>query len=525
MKTKIINARIVDGSGGEAYAGELLLEDGVIIAAAPSAVGGAGANNIIDAGGMVVCPGFVDMHRHCDSAVFKPAFGELELAQGITSMVGGNCGLTLAPVRDVHRSTLYKLIGAVVGSINIDTPESFGAYMAQLSKQPMPVNLGMFTGTCTTRVFVKGFGSAPFTDDEMEQTRKILAAALDDGALGLSMGIMYMPECYGTVDEFVPMVAPLRGTGKPLAIHIRGEGNSMVKSVTEVLEIGRRADVPVHISHFKAAGTGNWRKAVPEAIALIEKARESHDVTADFYPYPGSSTSVISLMPPAFMGSDYPAAIGSLAAPEGVERFRAALAADYSGWDNYVKMLGWDRIYVSALKTRPDAAGKSFAELAGNEDPTEFAARLILAEEGQISVIVQSMCQDDIDTIAKLPWSSVISDSLYPDTKYPHPRLYGSFPRIIREFVCERRILSLGEAVKKMTSMPAARMNLKNKGLLRPGYDADIIIFDPASFRDNASFSDPAKPATGLRRAIIRGETVYEDGKLLLRDRGRMMKR
>ena len=523
MKTKIYNAWIIDGSGDEGYAGELLFEDGTILAAGPEIA--AETDQQIDADGMTICPGFVDMHRHCDAAVFRPGFGALELAQGITSIVGGNCGITLVPCRDEVRDTLYKLVGTCVGRINMDPlPGSFAEYMEQLSKQALPVNLGMFTGTGTTRAYVKCFAGTPFSDAEMKQTQGLLAEALDNGALGLSMGIMYIPECFGTVEEFSRMAAPLRGTGKPLAIHIRGEGNSMVKSVREVLEIGRIADVPVHISHFKAAGANNWRKTVPEAIALIEKARESQDVTVDFYPYTGSSTSIISLVPPVFMGSDWPAAIRTLATPAGLSRFKAAMDADYNGWDNYAKMLGWERIFVSALKSRPQAAGKSIAELAGNDDPTEFAARLMLEEEGRIAIISQSMCQDDIDTIAKLPYSSVISDSLYADTNHPHPRLYGSFPRIIREYVHERGILTEGDAVRKMTSLPAARMNLKTKGLLRPGYDADILFFNSAAFRDNATFTDPVKPATGLHRAILGGETVYQDGGLLRGNRGKILK-
>ena len=513
MKTKIFNALIVDGSGGEGYTGELLFEDGTITAAAPAVT--AKADHNIDAGGKVVCPGFIDMHRHCDAAVFRPQFGGLELAQGITSTVAGNCGSTLAPSKDSDREKLFKMISASAGSINLDPlPESFRDFMALLRKQTLPINLGMFAGTRTTRIYVKGFETTPFSGDEMKKMEKLLTEALEAGALGLSMGIMFHPECFGTTEEFIRMASPLHGTGKPLAIHIRGEGNSMVDSIREVIEIGRNANVPVHVSHFKSAGANNWRKAVPEAIALIEKARESHDVTVDFYPYTGSSTNILTLVPPAFLGSDWLAAIRSLGSSAGLDRFKTSLEEENKGWDNFVKMLGWDRIYVSALRKRPDAAGKSIAELAGNGDPTEYAAELMLEEEGQIAIIVQSMCQDDIDTIAKLPYSSVISDSLYVNTNFPHPRLYGSFPRIIREYVNERGVLTLGNAIKKMTSMPAGRMNLKTKGLLRAGYDADILIFDIPSFRDNASFSDPVKPATGLSSVILGGEIVYHDGNL-----------
>jgi dihydroorotase/N-acyl-D-amino-acid deacylase len=384
--------------------------------------------------------------------------------------------------------------------------------------------LGIFTGTGTTRAYVKAFDSSPFKEPEMKEMQRLLAEALDEGAMGISMGIMFVPECFGSTDEFVKMAAPLRGTGKPLAIHIRGEGNSLVNSVWEALEIGRRAEVPVHISQFKAAGANNWRKAVPEAIALIEKARESQDVTVDFYPYTGSSTSIISLIPPAFLGNDWPASLRTLSTRAGIDRFKTMMESDYEKWDNFVKMLGWDRIFVSALKTRKNAEGKSITELAGNSDPTEFAARLILEEEGQIAIIVQSMCQDDIDTIAKLPYSSVISDALYADTDYPHPRLYGSFPRIIREYVRERGILPMGEAIRKMTSLPAARINLEKKGFLKPGFDADILLFDGAALHDNASFKEPAKQASGISRVILGGKTVYLEDEFLQRNTGILLR-
>ncbi len=511
MKTKIIHATVVDGSGGDAYTGELLFEGGSITAVAPQVPGD--ADIVIDAAGRVLCPGFVDMHRHIDAAVFRPGFGEAELCQGITSTVGGNCGITLVPCKNEIRGVLYSVAGACVGKVPLgDTVSSFGDYMDTLARQTLPINVGVFTGTLTTRAYVKGFATTPYTDDEMALTQRLLTEALEGGALGLSMGIMFAPECFGTVDEFVRMAAPLRGTGKPLAIHMRGEGNSMVPSVREVLEIGRRADVPVHISHFKSAGAANWRKDVPEAIELIEAARATQDITLDFYPYEGSSTSVLTLLPPAWLGGNWPAAIQTLATRAGVDALKKALKIDYDGWDNFVKTLGWDRIVISALKKHPECAGSSVAELAGSGDPMEFAAQLILEEAGEIAIIVRSMCQDDIDTIARLSYASVISDALYADTDRPHPRLYGSFPKIIREYVGERGVLTLGEAVHKMTALPARRMGLKNKGELRAGFDADLLLFDPSVFRDNATFENPVHLATGLDYAILGGVTALRDG-------------
>lgn len=349
------------------------------------------------------------------------------------------------------------------------------------------------------------------------------------GAVGVSCGIMYLPECYSTTNEFAEILKPLGKAGRVLTAHIRGEGDSLVSSVKEIIEIGKKAGCPVEISHFKCCGMENWRKGIHEAITLIEEARAAgQDVTCDFYPYEGGSTALTTMLPPCCVAGDMTAALARLGTPEGVEEFRKAAAVRYDDWDNYAITLGWDRILISGVSAPENRRflGLTVEEAAkkfGFPDSASCAAHLMHTDNGKTAIINMSMCQEDIDTVARLPYSTIISDSIYADTDTPHPRMYGSFPKIIREYVNERHVLTLEQAIEKMTSRPARRMGLKDRGELRPGAYADLLIFDPDTFKDRATFSEPTLLAEGLSYALLNGVPVWQDGELLSHSAGRCL--
>ncbi len=532
----IKNGLVYDGTGTPGFTADILLGDGKILAVGQGPQAQAAAEGlqpyVIDAAGKAVTPGFVDIHRHHDAKPLNdPDFGERELLQGITTAVCGNCGISMTPRPEDTQKAIeyYAFEEAVMGPIDTDGPVTYRDYLARLEQVELPINTAAMIGTGTVKICVKGFSDTPYTQEELDAARALIEDALAAGAPGISLGIMYLPECYSSLEEFAYILEPLGRYHRVMTTHIRGEGDSMVASVREVIEIARRVGCPLEISHFKSVGMKNWGKDIHTAIGEIEKARaEGMDVTCDFYPYDGGSTALTTMLPPVFVAGDMTSALRRLGTPEGVEAFRKASLVLYDDWDNFCVTLGWDRIIISGvvLEENQKYLGMVMTEAAekyGFPDAVALAAHLMHSEDGKTAIINMSMSQEDIDTVARLPYSNIISDSIYAKTDTPHPRMFGAFPKVIREYVRERKLLTMEEAIRKMTSQPAARMKLEGKGLLKPGMDADVLIFDPAQFRDHATFTDPAQLATGLDYSLIGGTIVVENGKVVCKNAGKSL--
>lgn len=484
------------------------------------------ADLTIDALGLAVTPGFVDMHRHCDKGPMDRKkglsdYGEALLRQGITTTVTGNCGISMVPVSDDAdvREQAQSYYESVLGNVrDYAGIRDYGQYLEALEGCALPVNTAAMIGMGAVRIAVKGFSPEPFTGQELEKCREIVRDSLIKGAPGATIGLMYLPECYETVEELGEILKPLGEYDRILCTHIRGEGDSLVKSVEEVIEIARRAGCRLEISHFKSCGMRNWGRGIREAAGLIERARErGQRVECDFYPYDCGSTTLMSLIPPEFVGGDIAGAILSLEEEAGRDRLRRMLSKEYDDWDNYVVSLGWDKAVISAVACPENQwmIGKDIARIAaegGYADEVEAVSGILGSEGASVAIIIRSMDQRDVDTVAALPYSCVVSDAIYAETDRPHPRMYGAFPRIIREYVRERGVLTMEEAVWKMTAVPAGRMRLKERGLLREGYYADVNIFDPAAFRDEAGYTEPVRLATGLKACLVNGvPAVWED--------------
>ena len=526
---RIQGGLIYDGSLNEPTRGDVWVKDDRIVAmgeGAPSLT----ADETVDARGRAVCPAFVDIHRHPDVKPFTGWTGETELRQGIGTTVAGNCGISMTPASPEHAAAQYAFDEPVLGPMCENPPRTYRDYIAALEARPLPLNMAAMIGTGSVRVSLKGFSDAPFTRAEMEKAQSIIADSIDAGAPGVSLGIMYLPECYGSPGEFADMLKPVGERRSLITAHIRGEGDSMVQSVAEAIEIACRAGCALEISHFKSCGVKNWRRDIHRAIALIEAARAAgQDVTVDFYPYEGGSTALTTMLPPAFVKGDMASALNRLGTPEGVAEFRKSAAVEYADWDNFALTLGWERIIISGVA---NARNRRFlgmtvtdaAERFGFEDAAALAAFLMHDESGKTAIINMSMCQDDIDAVAKLPYSSVISDAIYADTDTPHPRMFGAMPKVIREYVKERRLLAMQEAVHKMTQQPARRMALEGRGELTVGAYADILMFDPDRFTDHATFAAPAQLATGLDLMLLNGRKVIENDALLTSAAGRCLR-
>lgn len=519
----IKNALICDGSGIEPYPGELLVDGGIIAAISPASLGEPDAR-VIDAGGRLVAPGFIDAHRHCDlAALYSEDFGRLELAQGITTAVMGNCGLAPAPCAREYRDGLYDFLEPCLGPAPRDSffPK-VSDFIRALESRKHPLNLGVLGATGAITTASKGPGNVPFDSASRSRAESYIRDAMEAGALGLSCGIMYTPECWSTLEDFVFMAKICGRYGGYLTSHIRGEGGSLVQSVGEVLEIGRRAELPVNISHFKVTGLKNHGVGIGRAIAVLEEARtRGQDATADAYPYTGGSTTILSLVPPSVLEQAGNDLSGYLATAGGRRMLAEEIVKDFPGWDNMVSSIGWERIVISSAPDEyASLAGKDFtaASKSAGQDEAGLFCRLVASGGGRAGVIVMSMAQADVDRVLGLPWVSLISDALYGGGGCPHPRLYGAFPKFLREYAGEGRLLSIGQAVHKMTGLPAKRLGLTDRGLLAPGMAADIVIFDPACFTDRATWQEPARLAEGLELVLVNGEPPEKlPGKILKR--------
>jgi N-acyl-D-amino-acid deacylase len=327
---------------------------------------------------------------------------------------------------------------------------------------------------------------------------------------------MYAPGSYTPREELAELCSVLPYYDGLLATHIRGEGNSLISSIEEVIWIAERCGVPLQISHLKAAGRNNWG-SVARAMELVEDARSRGlDVTCDVYPYTAGSTTLTTLLPPWALEDGVSGALERLKDPDTRARIREELGHEQDGWDNLVASTGWESVYVSSLSKGDDAdlEGKNIAEIGESRgvDPVDCMMDLLLEQDGKVAIVFFHMAEADVDQVMKWDRSLVASDSLHDQAKKPHPRLYGTFPHVLAKYVREKKLLTLEEAVRKMTSFPARRFRLGGRGLISPGYAADVVVFDPETISDRATYEDPKRFPEGISRVLVNGEETIEMG-------------
>lgn len=507
----IKNVWILDGSGGEAVFGGVGLEEGKIAAVGPAVTGESA--HVIDGKGRVLTPGFIDVHRHADAALLRPGFGRAELAQGLTTIISGNCGLSLAPVYGPYSDAVLDYLEPITGRGETVFP-TLADYRARAKR--LPLHAGMLAGMGTLRACIAGFRDGELTDEELRQLHGALERALADGALGVSLGLGYAPDCFYTTPQLIRALDPLRRSGRIVTVHMRQEGDGVVDALREMLEAARALETPVEISHLKAIGRRNWRKAVPEMLRLIARAREEGlDVACDAYPYPAGSTQLIHILPPEFQTG-------------GLERLTAALRdrparremrrrmENGTDFENIAALVGFENIRAASFRRPENAAfeGLSIAEIAEKQgkDPYDALFDLLAAEHCTVSMIDFIADEADIEDILRAPFSGVISDATYP-TGLCHPRVYGAFPRLLERYVKERGVLTLPEAVRRITRMPAERFHLAGKGTIVPGADGDLCLFDPAAVHENGTWTEPDRLAQGMDWVFVDGIPAVQEGR------------
>jgi N-acyl-D-aspartate/D-glutamate deacylase len=503
------NALVLDGSGAAAFTGDVGVMGGRIAAVEPRLEGE--ARQTIDLEGRIAAPGFIDIHRHADAALFRPNFGEIELRQGITTIVNGNCGLSIAPLPLLRREEILRFLAPVTGTLPGDIRfETFSEYAALLKGRAgaLPLNVAMLAGSGTMRAAAAGYDGGPLSAEALAQIHTSLEDALAAGAPGVSVGFSYLPDIYYNVAELAAALAPMAGGGRPLVCHIRGEGDLFYESTVEAIEAAKLLKVPLRISHFKCIGRRNWGMLLEKVIALIERNREDGmKIDCDAYPWTAGSTQMLCLLPPAFLEGGFTATARRLRDPAERRRCREILLQPGKDFENIVYGMGWEAIYVSGLDSEKNQplVGKNITEIAAirGTDPFDVLFDLLAEENCKVSMVDYITCQDDIDRILSLPYTSIISDATYPDSGRPHPRTYSNISMVFHEVV--GRVLSLEDAVHKLTGLPAQAMGLKGKGLLRPGYDADMVIFRPENISASSDYANPARLSSGFEHVFIAG--------------------
>ena len=501
---------LIDGTGKAGFVADIAFDKEKVAAIGQDLHG----KEELSVSGYTVAPGFIDIHRHGDAEVFRPGFGELELAQGLTSIVNGVCGLSLAPFGDAHRDALLRYLQPVTGELDPNIPTgSMGDYLGALKN--LPINVGMMVGGGTVRSDVCGY--VPEDPTDYAPIHKRIEAALAQGALGVSLGLGYAPECFYSTDSLIRALAPLQDSTYPIAVHMREEGDMVCEAIQEMITVAKTLNCPLRISHLKAMGMRNWGKKIPTALSIMDRARqEGVDVSCDVYLYEAGSTQLLHLLPPDYLAGGVDAIVERLRRPEKINELRHRIATGRD-FDNIAQMIGWDNIIVSSLPSAEyqRLIGKTMNEISEilSMDPTACLCKLLADERCAVTMIDKINSEEDICTILRDPYSSVISDATYPAKGLPHPRVYGTYPRLIERYVLDKKVLTLEEAVRKATALPAKAMGLQGKGLLQPGFDADIAVFRPEDLRENSTFMEPRQLSTGMEYVFVAGQIAYHRGK------------
>src|SRR5271163_3722869 len=515
----ITNGHIVDGTGSPWYSGDVGIRGGRI--AAIGNLAGAPTKRTINAHGEVVAPGFIDMLGQSELTILVDPRLPSKIFQGITTEITGEGG-SAAPLNDAiiatDRSTYehYKINPGW---------RTFREYYARLENQGMGINLASFVGATQVRRMVLGDADMQPTPEQLEKMKTLVRDAMRDGAVGVSTALEYAPAPYAKTEEIIALASEASKFGGIYATHMRNESDSVLESIDETVRIGREAHIPVEIWHFKVAGKANWGR-MPELVARVNKARaEGLDVSADTYAYTAWSNSMSAFVPPwAHDGGDAKL-IERLKDPATRARIRKDMETPSKDWDNeWDEIAGPQDVMITAVQNPAlkKFQGQRITDVAKawNKDPMDALLDLLVEDKAFTECAVFGMSEPDIVLALQQPWVSFDNDSsgTSPEgilgEEHPHPRAYGTFPRVLRKYVREEKKLTLEDAIRKFSALPAQRMRITDRGVLKQGLWADVVVFDPETVRDVATFDDPNRLSEGMEYVLINGVPVIENGKM-----------
>ena len=516
------NGTIIDGSGGAGVEGDVAIANGRIVAVGRS-LRDRGSEEI-DARGLVVGPGFIDIHSHADGTLFDDPRAESVIRQGVTTVIVGQDGGSRGPSRDDPSARAQ-----VRRSLRAQGPfASLGDFLATVDALPSAVNVASMVGLGTVRGVVVGDDDRPATAAELDRMRSLVSAAIANGACGASSGLEYVPGAFASRDELAALCQPLAVARLPYATHMRNEDDRLIESIDESIAVARAAGCPLQVSHLKTQGPRNWPK-IDAALDRLERARTSGlDVAFDRYPYVAYQTGLTNLFPAWSRDGGTPRFLARLRDTATASRIRDEALAKVA------LIGGWDNVQITSVGSDADrgAEGQRLGAWAkaSDRDPYEAAIGLLERSGGDVGMVGFAMSEDNIARFLAHPLGMVCSDGGAFATEgaarrgHPHPRSLGSFPRVLGRYVRERRALSLEDAVRKMSAFPASRVRLTDRGMVREGFAADVVVFDPATVTDRATFEQPFQYPEGIRVVIVNGVIALRDGERAERRAGRALR-
>ena len=513
----IEHGHVIDGTGAPWYAADVGIRGGRV--AAIGRLERVSAKRRIDAAGRVVAPGFIDMLGQSELTLLVDPRAQSKVFQGITTEITGE-GESVAPVNDAiarENAKAYEHYG-----IKRDWTD-FAGYFARLERQGIGINLASYVGATTVREMVIGYGDRAATPAELDEMQGVVAQAMRQGAVGVSSALEYAPAPYASTAELIALASTAAQYGGIYATHMRSEQEAIMTALEETIRIGRDAHIPVEIWHLKAGGVKNFG-LMPEIIARIERARASGvDIAADTYAYPAWFNELSAFIPPWAHDGGKAKLVERLKDPGARERIKKELATPATDWDNEWQSVPGPEAVLIATVANPkllDLQGKTLADIAKarGKDAMDTLFDILIEDDAQTFVAVFAMSEPDIELAAVQPWVSFCNDSsgTSPEgplgKEFPHPRAYGTFPRVLRKYVREERRMRLEEAIRKFSSLPASRLRLADRGVIKAGMWADIVVFDPQTITDRATFSAPNQLSAGMQWVLVNGVPVISDG-------------
>jgi N-acyl-D-amino-acid deacylase len=520
----IKNGIIVDGSGAPPFKADIGINGDIIVKIGD--LDGVKAERVINASGLIVVPGFIDIHNHSDTDIFIVPTGDNYVMQGVTTLVIGNCGSSPAPLTDKNYNLTRNLERKLVDKLGKIPWRTFSEYLKALDSLNKSVNIVPLVGHGTIRSAVLGDENVQYTNRDLREMKDLVKEAIEAGAFGLSTGLIYIPGMFAKTQEIVELTKVVSKYGGIYATHMRNEGNRLLDAVMEAITIGIESNISVEISHLKASGIPAWGN-VSKALALIEDyVRRGYDFSADAYPYTASSTGLEAVLPSWAREGGMKKLVERLSNSDIVNKIEKEME-DYGIMEE--RYLGWDQIVIANSESYREFEGKSISEIADKLgiSPIKIVAKLLVDDDGTTSIIIHSMNENDVKDVIKHPLVAIGSDGSVKEfgKGKPHPRNYGTYPRILAKYVRELKVISLSEAIRKMTSLPARKLKLWDRGLIRPGFKADITIFNYYSIKDTATFENPHQYPKGIKYVIVNGVIVVEENEHTKTKPGKLLKR
>ena len=512
----IRNGTIVDGTGLQAYVGDLAVDDDQITAVGD--LGEARGALEVDAANLIVAPGFINMLSWAGDRLIEDGRSQSDIRQGVTLEVFGE-GTSGGPLNDQMKRGEVASQGDITFDIEWTT---LGEYLQYLVKKGISTNVASFVGATTLRIHEVGYDDRPPTDEELDRMRALVRQAMEEGALGIGSSLIYAPAFYAQTDELIELSKVAAEYDGMYISHMRSEGNALLESIDELLTIAREAGIRSEIYHLKAAGEANWDK-LDTAISKIEAARtQGLEITADMYNYTAGSTGLDAAMPPSVQEGGYDAWAERLQDPAIRERMRHEITTPTNEWENLMLAAGSEGTLLVEFKNPAlrEYTGQTLADVAeqrGTSIP-DTIMDLVIEDGSRVQVVYFLMSEENIKQQLKLPWVSFSSDagSMAPEGVFlnnsTHPRAYGNFARLLGKYVRDEKVISLEEAIRKLTSLPASNLRIQGRGQLSPGYFADIVVFDPTAIQDHATYEEPHQYATGMHHVWVNGTRVLADG-------------